>query len=158
MQTNFLGKNGITWWIGIISNRVDPLGLGRCQVRIFGFHGDFTGPDGLIDESSPAVTNIPTEKLPWAYAIYPLNTANTFQTPPLGAWVSGFFLDGESAQQPIMWGVIPGYNQYPQNTDDVPATALAKEAPITTQQETTPGATTDTPTNDTSTVPTVTEA
>lgn len=127
MQTNFLGKNGITWWIGIISNRVDPLGLGRCQVRIFGFHGDFTGADGQIDTSSPAFTNIPTENLPWAYAIYPLNSAKTFQTPPLGAWVVGFFLDGESAQQPIMWGVIPGYSKLDQNTDEEPATPLAQE-------------------------------
>ena len=35
---NFLGKDGFVWWKGVIENRDDPLHLGRCQVRIFGWH------------------------------------------------------------------------------------------------------------------------
>jgi hypothetical protein len=111
MQTNFLGKNGFIWWVGIIVNRTDPLGLGRCQVRIFGFHGDFTDPNtGLIDPSSTAYTNIPNESLPWALAMYPINNSKSFHPPSLGDWVVGFFMDGESAQMPVMMGVLPGYN------------------------------------------------
>ena len=37
---NFLGKDGFFWWVGVIENRMDPLALGRCQVRIFGWHHD----------------------------------------------------------------------------------------------------------------------
>jgi hypothetical protein len=28
---NFIGKNGFIWFIGVVENRVDPLGMGRCQ-------------------------------------------------------------------------------------------------------------------------------
>ena len=35
---NFLGKDGFVWFIGVIENRADPLGMGRCQIRIFGWH------------------------------------------------------------------------------------------------------------------------
>ena len=121
MQTNFLGKNGFTWWIGIIANRADPLGLGRCQVRIFGYHGDFTDPvTGLVSPTKPAVQNIPTETLPWALAMYPLNNSKSFSAPMLGDWVVGFFLDGESAQAPVMMGVLPGYNQIVDPPADTP--------------------------------------
>ena len=98
-QKNFIGKEGFIWWIGVIENRVDPLGLGRCQVRIFGWHGD---------GSDTSKQNIPTEDLPWAQAIYPLNNSQAFSSPKLNDWVMGFFLDGESAQFPIMMGVMPG--------------------------------------------------
>jgi hypothetical protein len=123
MQTNFLGRNGITWWIGRIENRADPLGLGRCQVRIFGFHGDFT------DTNSPALINIPATDLPWALPIYPVNNSKTFSAPMLGEWVVGFFLDGESGQAPIMWGVIPGYSQVESPNED---TSSIGPAPDTT--------------------------
>jgi hypothetical protein len=36
--------------------------------------------------------------------------------PPIGTWVVGFFLDGESAQYPIIMGAIPGYLPKPDNT------------------------------------------
>ena len=102
-ESNFLGKSGITWWMGKIVNTADPLGVGRCQVRIFGFHGDPNDPTTQL--------NIPDSDLPWAMAIYPVNSTKTFSAPkPNGNdWVVGFFLDGESAQMPIMWGIIPGF-------------------------------------------------
>ena len=99
---NFLGKSGFVWWIGVVENRSDPLGLGRCQCRIFGFHGDFS------DESK---IDIPSEDLPWALAMLPLNNSKSFSVPMLGDWIVGFFLDGESAQFPVMMGVLPGYKQ-----------------------------------------------
>jgi hypothetical protein len=100
METNFLGKAGFTWWLGTVENRADPLGLGRCQVRLFGYHGD---------GSQQSLNDIPVTDLPWAFASYPINNSKTFQAPQLKDWVWGFFLDGESAQQPIMVGVIPGF-------------------------------------------------
>ena len=101
-RTNFLGKGGFIWWIGVVENRADPLGIGRCQVRIFGFHGD---------GSDVSKVNIPSTDLPWAQPLYPVNNSKTFMAPELGDWVMGFFLDGESAQSPVMMGVLPGYRQ-----------------------------------------------
>ena len=94
-NTNFVGKNGFIWWVGIIENRVDPMCIGRCQVRIFGWH-----------ELSPTI--LPTKDLPWAQAMLPLNNSKSFSAPRVGDWVIGFFMDGEQAQMPIMMGVISG--------------------------------------------------
>lgn len=55
------------FWIGIVENRKDPKKVGRCQVRILGFH-------------SQSKQDIPSEDLPWAYPIMPLNT-QTQDTP-----------------------------------------------------------------------------
>ena len=92
---NFAGLNGFVWWTGVIENRNDPLKLGRCQVRIFGWH---TEDKNLI----------PTEHLPWALPIYPSNNSGDFSTPKEGEYVTGFFADSESGQFPIMMGVLPG--------------------------------------------------
>ena len=94
-NTNFVGKDGFIWWVGAIENRADPLGIGRCQVRIFGWH-------------SSNKLKVPKDDLPWAHPMYPLNSSRTFSAPQVGEWVVGFFLDGESAQQPVMMGIIPG--------------------------------------------------
>jgi hypothetical protein len=98
MNTNFAGKNGFIWWVGVVESRVDPLALGRCQVRIIGWHS--------INKQL-----VPTEDLPWAHPMYPLNNSKSFSSPRINDWVVGFFLDGENAQQPVMMGVIPGINQ-----------------------------------------------
>lgn len=95
VNKNFAGKNGFIWWVGVIENRVDPMALGRCQVRIFGWH--------------PQEKNLlPTDKLPWAQAMQPLNNAKTASPPRIGEWVVGFFMDGELGQMPVMMGVLPG--------------------------------------------------
>jgi hypothetical protein len=98
---NFAGLNGFIWWMGQIENRADPLGMGRCQVRIFGWYGD----------------EIVTEDLPWAMPMYPINNSKYFEAPPLYDWVIGFFMDGEAAQSPIMLGVIPGIKQETEETN-----------------------------------------
>lgn len=95
MNTNFIGKNDFVWWVGVIENRVDPLVLGRCQVRIFGWHNE----NSVI---------LPTKDLPWAQAVVPLNNSKSFSAPKVGEWVLGFFMDGEQAQIPVMLGVLPG--------------------------------------------------
>jgi hypothetical protein len=95
VNKNFAGKNGFIWWVGVIENRVDPMAVGRCQVRIFGWH--------------PQEKNLlPTDKLPWAQAMQPLNNAKTASPPRIGEWVVGFFMDGELGQMPVMMGVLPG--------------------------------------------------
>ena len=39
MKTSyFQGKDGFVWWNGVVENRKDPLFLGRCKVRILGWH------------------------------------------------------------------------------------------------------------------------
>jgi hypothetical protein len=95
VNNNFIGKNGFVWWIGVVENRVDPLAVGRCQVRIYGWH----------NENS---TVLPTKDLPWAQAMIGINTSKTFSAPRVDDWVVGFFMDGEQAQMPVMMGVLPG--------------------------------------------------
>jgi len=94
-STVFAGLNGYVWWIGVVEDRKDPLNLCRCRIRIFGWHTD----DKVM---------IPTDGLPWAQPILPINGSKEFSTPKEGEWVTGFFLDGQSGQFPIYNGVIPG--------------------------------------------------
>jgi hypothetical protein len=95
VTSNFAGMNGFVWWVGVIKDRADPLGIGRCKVRIFGWHTD-------------DVTLIPDDHLPWATPMLAINSSKTRQTPELNDWVLGFFMDGESGQYPVMMGVLPG--------------------------------------------------
>lgn len=89
------------WWVGVVENRDDPERLGRCKVRIFGYH---TEDKNLL----------PTEDLPWATPIQPITSASIsgIGATPVGivpgTWVTGWFLDGKEAQQPIIFGTIPG--------------------------------------------------
>lgn len=94
-RTNFLGVDKFVWWVGAVESRVDPLALGRCRIRIFGWHTDNK-------------SLLPMEDLPWAHPMYPINNSQSFNVPQIGDWVVGFFMDGESGQFPIMMGVLPG--------------------------------------------------
>jgi len=93
-RNNFLGLSGFVWWVGVIETIVDPLGVGRCQVRIFGWHTEDTSA-------------LPTKDLPWAHPMVSINNSQSFQIPNEGEWVVGFFMDGESGQYPIMMGILP---------------------------------------------------
>jgi hypothetical protein len=100
LHRDFLGHSFI-WWQGVVEDNKDPLKLGRCRVRILGFH--------TADKK-----DIPTDKLPWATPIQPITSAAisgigyspTGLVP--GSWVVGFFRDGISAQEPIIMGSIGG--------------------------------------------------
>ena len=92
---NFIGQDGFVWWIGIVEDINDPLTLGRCKVRCFGYH------------PAKKTNLVPTEDLPWALSIHPLNTPNLYGAPKLGDWVFGFFLDALSAQEPAILGYLP---------------------------------------------------
>jgi hypothetical protein len=97
------------WWFGVVEDRNDPLFLGRCRVRILGYHDSHESGNS---ESGPKI--ISTENLPWAHPIQPITSAamNGIGTTPLGpvegSWVMGFFKDGKNAQQPMMMGTFGG--------------------------------------------------
>ena len=96
-RVNFAGLSGFIWWVGVVESRKDELGIGRCQVRIFGWHTD--------DK-----TALPTTDLPWAHPMLPLNNSKSFSAPKIGDWVVGFFMDVASGQAPVMMGVLSGLN------------------------------------------------
>ncbi|MGA1047467.1 MAG: hypothetical protein ACO3UU_05620 [Minisyncoccia bacterium] len=96
---NIFNKDGFIWWVGVVEDRYDPERLGRCKVRIFGYH-------------TANKTLLPTKDLPWCVPIQPITSAamSGIGTTPLGpvegTWVVGFFLDGSDGQQPAMFGTI----------------------------------------------------
>lgn len=97
----FMGKNGFFWWVGLVEDNGDPLGIGRCRVRIIGWH-------------NPNRDQLPTDTLPWAYPIGPITNAAIAGVgfsvigPQINTRIFGFFADGETGQQPIMLGTIQG--------------------------------------------------
>ena len=99
--TNIFGRDGFFWWIGVVEDRNDPEKLGRCRVRILGYH---------IDNKE----TLPTIGLPWAMPMQPITSAalsgkGSAPVGPLeGTWVMGFFVDGADKQQPMMLGTIGG--------------------------------------------------
>ena len=97
------------WWKGKVEDRTDPLELGRCKVRILGYHTD--------DKSE-----IPTEDLPFAYPAMPINSRPSDSPigPVEGTWVMGFFADGENAQQPIMTHIIDAGYKTSDDPTDIP--------------------------------------
>jgi murein DD-endopeptidase MepM/ murein hydrolase activator NlpD len=94
------GENPV-FWVGRVVDNGDPLGLGRCRVRIAYWHSQNT------DE-------LPNEALPWAYPITPITNPGiagigiSATGPQINSRIFGLFLDGKKAQQPIMLGTIPG--------------------------------------------------
>lgn len=92
MQEN--GFQNLLYFMGVVEDRNDPRKLGRVRVRAFDIHPD--------DKNL-----VPTEALPWALPI--VGTHNNNYKPPLeGSWVFGFFIDGQAAQHPIIFGNLLG--------------------------------------------------
>ena len=88
------------WWVGIVEDRADPAMLGRCRVRIIGYHTE--------DKNE-----LPTVDLPWAVPVTPTTSpgiSGIGETPSFvqGTTVLGFFSDGEDEQLPIIIGTLPG--------------------------------------------------
>jgi len=112
LKTNFVGKDGFRWWVGQIApanvqgeqlaptknKEVENWG-NRLKVRIMGYH-----PFSKADLSD--------EDLPWANIMIPSTSgtgASNFSKSVMlrpGDVVIGFFLDGETAQQPIIMGAL----------------------------------------------------
>lgn len=96
MKSNsFSGFEHVTHWIGVIEDRIDPLGMGRCKVRVFGYHNE--------DKNV-----LSTDDLPWSHSCFSLNNSKTFCSPSVGDWVLGIYLDGNIGQYGIILGVLPG--------------------------------------------------
>ena len=96
-----MGKDGFTWFVGVVEDRQDPKTLGRVRVRCLGYHTE-------------DIIKLPTSDLPWAHPMNPITSATVSgvgQTPlgvVEGTWVVGFFTDGPDAQQPMIMGTLPG--------------------------------------------------
>ena len=110
LKSNFLGKDGFRWWVGQVapsdaqgaqlSPKKDVVSWGnRLKVRIMGYH-PFSKAE-LADED-----------LPWANIMIPPTSgtgASNFSKSIVlrpGDVVVGFFLDGETAQQPVILGAF----------------------------------------------------
>ena len=97
---DFMGKDGFSWFVGVVEDRNDPAQLGRVRVRVLGRHSD-------------DLTQVKTTDLPWAHVMHPVTDPSMQglgHTPSFltqGSWVVGFFRDNE-AQQPVIMGTLPG--------------------------------------------------
>tara|TARA_R110001583_G_scaffold194483_1_gene365451 strand:+ start:3253 stop:4320 length:1068 start_codon:yes stop_codon:yes gene_type:complete len=100
----FMGVNNFVWWHGVVEDNKDPLKLGRCRVRIFGFHSENRN-------------ELSTESLPWAHPMQPITNPSISgigRSPTgvlQGSHIFGFFRDGLDAQQPCMLGTFGGIPQ-----------------------------------------------
>jgi hypothetical protein len=100
---NFVGKDGFFWWVGEVEDNEDPMELGRVRVRVLGYYTNVRGG---------TTSDLPTDNLPWAtvlqHTCQPGNDGQGESSGQLqpGAIVMGFFMDGESAQMPIVIGVM----------------------------------------------------
>ena len=110
-MSEFMGKNGFQWFVGVVEDRQDPKTLGRLRVRCLGYHTE-------------DLVKLPTADLPWAHVMNPITSATVsgLGQTPLGAvegsWVVGFFQDGSDAQQPIIIGTLPGVPSELPNTEN----------------------------------------
>lgn len=96
---DFMGRNGFTWFVGVVEDVADPLQVGRARVRALGFHTENK-------------EELPTNDLPWASMMMPVTSpavSGLGSTPYLvaGTWVVGFFRDAD-CQEPIIMGTLPG--------------------------------------------------
>ena len=114
---NFIGKDGFNWWVGQVENtggtkQKDADYTNKVKVRIVGYH-------------NPSKKELPTEDLPWAMIAFPATQpqragAGTNHQLVENGWVIGFFMDGSSAQIPIVFGSIGDENPHGayKKTDD----------------------------------------
>jgi len=115
----FGGEGTFYWFYAEVVNVNDPDKLGQCQIRIDGFHDQFSD-----------------EELPWAMPLLPITSAS-YQTPELGevgtsptgilvgSFAYGFFADGSASKIPIIFGTQPAIKEGDIKNHDVPQ--LARE-------------------------------
>ena len=105
-----MGKDGFSWFVGVVEDRNDPAKIGRVRVRVLGRH-------------SADLTQVKTTDLPWAHVMHPVTDPSMQglgHTPSFltqGSWVVGFFRDTE-AQQPVIMGSLPGVPEENANTSE----------------------------------------
>ena len=94
-----MGREGFTWFVGVVETTSDPLETGRVRVRARTF--------------IQRTRQIPhTTDLPWASVMLPVTSpavSGVGHTPFLleGSWVVGFFRDVD-CQEPVIMGSLPG--------------------------------------------------
>ena len=108
LKTNFIGRDGFIWWIGRVAppevwrdeaTDTDAGWAFRCRVRIIGYHP--------FDDSILA-----DEDLPWSHVLVDATSGSgqaclgESSRMVGGETVFGFFLDGEEAQQPVIFGAL----------------------------------------------------
>jgi len=122
-----MGQDGLKWWIGTVEDRgtgqfsgqKDELKLGRIKVRIKGHHTEDKGV-------------LPTKDLPWCYVMTPTTSASIsgVGTSPTGivenSKVVGFFMDGDGAQVPIVFGTLPHIQQKSDAEPNAPGSGETK--------------------------------
>lgn len=93
-----------SFFYAVVENRLDPLKLGRCQIRIAGLH-----TDDLVE--------LPIEDLPWAYPAQPitsgaLNGVGDAPIGPLeGTWVIGLTRDVKGYNDLVFFATLGGIPQ-----------------------------------------------
>jgi hypothetical protein len=114
LKSNYIGKDGFTWWIGQVAQKNSwkdksqfakekgsdgEVWPARCKVRVVGYHPF----DGNI---------LADEDLPWAQIM--LDPSFGSSQGGVGGTINlkggetcfGFFLDGDDAQQPVVIGLL----------------------------------------------------
>ena len=106
-KTDFAGRDGFVWWVGEVE-KVDSE-FHRVKVRILGWY------TGALESQKQKqyLADVPTDDLPWAWVLLPNDHAGIKNTGKkcelqVGAVVMGFFVDGETAQQPVVMGTLRG--------------------------------------------------
>jgi hypothetical protein len=129
-----LGINHPTFFHGIVESRDDPLQLGRVRVRVFGIHSD-------------SVSDVPTDKLPWAQVILPANNGSNSGVGwspngiVEGTMVLVYFADGTDFQKPVVIGSVPGLNSVNSNVSGSATSSVTPPEPSIEQTTTDSAAT-----------------
>lgn len=105
--------NHTTLCFGFVENNVDPLKIGRVQVRLIGYHTN--------DENK-----IPSENLPWCQSIVPPNL-DVVKPPAIGSQVICISLD-ETFQNILVLGIINGISD---DTEEPDTPRVARNENIT---------------------------
>ena len=117
---NFIGKEGFNWWIGQVENDGSKFWNAELEDGNGDFdYGDFDWTNKvkvrIIGYHSPNRKELPTYDLPWAQVLMPpiysqRSGIGSIHQLQLNSWVVGFFMDGASAQIPIVMGTISDEN------------------------------------------------